>query len=167
VEPDAPVLRLVNLQRLWLELHLAQGPETRERTVRTGMPARLTGGADAIIGRVTAVAPMVEPETQTFLVRIELQRGTPLALGAFVSAELLDTSTAGGRWRIPAGALIRDATGTRVFLRRGDTLTVQAVDLVGESAEHAWVTGLAGEDLVVTQGLAALRALWAEPGSGS
>jgi membrane fusion protein, heavy metal efflux system len=159
LDPDRPVGRIVDLERLWLELRVGL-PDARR--LRVGMAARQPGSADPI-GEVIGVLPLFDEHIQTALVRIALREGAGLALGAFVTAELLESASASaGLMRIPAQALLREGEHAEVFIVSGTRLERRPVQLVGASGRDAWVTGLTGSDRIVVAGTAALRALHEE-----
>lgn len=120
-----PIVQVANLDVVELA---AAVPATQLSHVAVGQPVRVTSEAYAgrtLDGRVVAIAPAVDPETNTALVRIRLENADhQLKAGMFAEARVrLAEHTAA--LVVPTPALIRDegGAGAAVYVVSGSTAT--------------------------------------------
>ena len=156
LDADTPVARLVNLERLMLEIRLTRFAAA---SISPGMSARLAA-TQQHLGKVINVLPIVDAHNQTVLIRVALATDAQAPLGAFVSAELLSDHPDSPLWKIPLNALMRNETSAQVFLLDQGLLRMRPVTVIGESGTDAWVRGLSADDQLVVKGIAALKAVW-------
>lgn len=145
---------LVTSDLLWAQ---AQLPADQIGRLRAGQAVRLPGMADAAGGRVIAVGRVIDPESRAALLRAELP-GAGLAAGQNLEIEVLDTPPAAAL-RVPAAAVNRDGGQDQVYLAVTGGFRAQPVEVLGRDGPDAVVLGLPQQAQVVTQGLAALKAL--------
>jgi RND family efflux transporter MFP subunit len=143
---------LLSGDRLWAE---AQLPPTLVGRVRAGQAVRLPGGEPA--GRVIAVGRVIDPSSRAALLRAELP-ASGLAPGQNLEIEILDTPPAAAR-RVPAAAVSRDAGQQLVYVAVPGGFRAQPVEVLGRDGPDTVLLGLPQQAQVVTQGLAALKAL--------
>jgi RND family efflux transporter MFP subunit len=159
VAPGAPLLRIVDQSSLKLDVDLPEADFPR-----AAIGQRVAVGVDVFPGRefegkVTVVNPMVQRESRTFRVRVELSNpGQKLVDGMFARARLLlGKRTALG---IPREALDRmPGSGTfYVFVAEGNKAKKRAVRIgVMEERFVEVVEGLAEGEKVIVSGTGGLR----------
>jgi membrane fusion protein (multidrug efflux system) len=109
-------------------------------------------------GEINFVGVTVDRTTDTVLARATMPNPT----GALVDGQLvrvvLESGTPQEKVVVPQAALIADQQGTYVFVVEGGKAVVKRVKLAGESGAGAVVEeGLAGGELVIAEGLQAVR----------
>ena len=142
VEEGAGLYELADLSRVWVSVEI---PEKDIRFVRTGTPARL--GADAwpgesFVGRVTFIEPVLNAETRTVRVRVEVSNPHErLKPGMYVRAAL----AARGReaLAVPANAVVETGTRSVVWVEVRTNQFEPRNVTTGERAD-GWVEILGG-----------------------
>lgn len=84
IEAGKPLFTIANISNLWV---IANVPEAQVRSLRTGTTAqvRTAGSDDAVTGRVTYIDPILNEETRTARVRVEMANtGERFRVGNFV-----------------------------------------------------------------------------------
>jgi cobalt-zinc-cadmium efflux system membrane fusion protein len=155
-----PVLAIADLAELWLEIMLPQESAARV-TAGMGITAAAPGGLE-VAGTVTTVGGVVEHSTQAVLVRaaFDNQSGT-LRAGQFVTARIHARPTDGAALAVPASAVTREGGAAVLFVRAGEDVRVQRVDLLGEDGTLAYIAdGVAAGARIAVAGVSALKALW-------
>lgn len=163
VAENEELLRLADLRTVWV---VAQVYESDLNVVRVGMPATITTPAypgRTFHGRVSYIAPIVDAQTRTAQVRIELRNpGEALKLNMFV-----DVRFAGG---IPSGETLAavpknavQSIGNKQFVFLAGSkpgVFIQREVRVGPDVNGAVAVyrGLSAGDRVVTEGSFLLRA---------
>lgn len=156
VAAAAPLYRVAELEPLWAEVHV---PVDRVDALKLGgrvlLPGIGTEGAIITIGR------MVHAEDQGVLVRAEVKQSTErLRPGQFVEVQLTSTADEAG-WRVPAGAVVRNAGAAYLFVAREGGFAALPVTVLAEEERSAVVAGEVGaEDQVAVTGVVALKAAW-------
>ena len=119
-EPDKPLFRVGNLNRLWLTVHAFERDAVR---VRTGSSARIAFPAlpgRSFSGTVTLVGRQVEADSRTVPVRIEIDnRDGSLRPGMSATAWLTVGQETGKGLTVPAAALQRLQERWIVFIPHG------------------------------------------------
>jgi multidrug efflux pump subunit AcrA (membrane-fusion protein) len=122
--------------------------------VKLGQPATMTVPAypgRTFQGRVTQIAPLLDPETHTMRVRVD-SANSDFALKPGMSAAITIHADVGPRLAIPEAAVLRTGAEDVVFVSAGDgRFLVRDVELgllVGDQYEV--VRGLAPGDRIVT-----------------
>jgi len=160
-EPDKPLFRVGNLDRLWLTVHAFERDAVR---VRTGSVARVEFPAlpgHSFNGSVTLVGSQVEPDSRTVPVRIEINnRDGALRPGMSATAWLTVGQETGKVLTVPAAALQRLRERWIVFIpRAGNQFEMRAVgrgrDLGGEVEI---LSGLKPGETVIVDGAFLLKA---------
>jgi Cu(I)/Ag(I) efflux system membrane fusion protein len=119
VQPGATLFTVTDLSRVWVEgaVYEYEAPQ-----VRLGQPARVTlsnGAAHAYAGRIAYVDPVLDPETRTLRVRVELENpGLALKPGMFADVEL-DAPAAEGVL-VPDAAVLDAGTRQLVYVQTGE-----------------------------------------------
>jgi len=130
-------------------------PETDVNNVRVGAlaGARLAAGGGQVQGRVTFLSRSADPQTRTFLTEIEVPN-PDLAIRDGQTAEILIASDGAQAHLVPQSALTLNDEGT-LGLRLLDADSIVAfyeVQLVRDTVQGAWVTGLPATANVIVVG---------------
>lgn len=154
VEPGMPLYRIADLSRVWVLASLYQGDLAR---VKVGTPATISLSylpGRSFSGKVAFISPVLDPESRTAEVRVEVANtpGLDLKPEMFASVTLRPAS-AGAVIAVPEQALIRSGKRTLAIVSLGDGYFEPREVRVGRTAE-GWaevLEGLAeGESLVVS-----------------
>ncbi len=151
---DQPLFRIVDTSVMWAELEV---PETELAQLAVGQKVRLTvdGLGDRVFsGAITYVAPEIDPQTRTALVRAPLDNPDG-ALRANLFGQARVALGAGDAAALVPRAAVQNARGARlVFIKRADdeyvTRRVVVAAFEGDKAEIT--SGVKPGDVVVTQG---------------
>lgn len=164
VRPDSRVVTLVSVDKLRVELTVAEGDVT---LIKQGMPIRFRlasgkreGQKDVVYqGRVRYIGPAVRQQTRDAVVEAVVDNpGNELRPGMFVTAEL-----ALGEQVLPAiprSAVRAEGAQRNVFVVAGDRLeqrVVQLLDTPATAAEVPVVSGLKSGEKVVAALTAEVR----------
>lgn len=151
VQPADTIFEIADLRQVWV---VADVPEKEIGQVSVGMP--LTVEFDAlpgrrISGRVSFVSPLVNPETRTVMVRVELANPQKLFKPA-----MLATMTLHGHARpmltLPEDAFVREGDQEFVFLRAdGDRFQLTPVRSItaGDGRRAVLEPDITGREAVV------------------
>jgi Cu(I)/Ag(I) efflux system membrane fusion protein len=148
-----PVLRIVDLSRIWVE------GEVFERdlaSLRTGQPATVELQAlpgETRTGRISYVYPTLDATTRTARVRVELANpGLSLKPGMY--ATLRFTPVADTALTVPRSAVLVTGERALTFLKRPDGAYEPRAVVVGRTTEDRLeiLSGLAAGDSVVASG---------------
>ncbi len=152
VEAGAMPIEMVDLSRVWV---VADVYESEVRHVKLGMEATLSLKAypnRTFKGRVTFIAPQLDPRSRTVAVRLEFPNPTG-ELKPEMFGEVTFRSAGREGLRIPGDAVIDSGTETVVFVALGDgkfePRQVKLGDSDGSFVEV--VEGLADGEQVVTR----------------
>lgn len=161
IAPEHVAFRVGDLSSLWLVAHAFERDAVR---VAVGTPARITLAAypgQTFTGRVTYVGRVVEAESRTMPVRVELANPQGLLRPGMSAVAFLQVSTAGQDVvTVPVAALQRVRDQWVVFVpKNAHTFEIRSVgrgrDLQGEVEV---LTGLQAGETVVVDGAFLLKA---------
>lgn len=155
VDPSMPVADIVNGGRISLEVTVPAGEAS---SLAVGQPVRLKAAGsvpapEGAEGKVTYVAPAVDPMTGTVLVRATVSNALHLLQGQIVNAAI-ETGRGEGRLIVPRSALYTDHDGksSLVLVKDGKAhrvpVTLGIVE--GERAEIEGAGLNAGQTIVTT-----------------
>ena len=156
-EGDA-LFRVTSLDPLVAYLHV---PEREYRNITSGQPVGIEIDAlrgETIIAAVSRVSPIVDPQTGTFKITVEVsdekRRMKPGMFGRF--SVIYDVHE--NALQIPRSALVEDEGAASVFVVDGDRAVRRAVNTgYGNRGMVEIVSGLKEGDQVVTVGHASLK----------
>lgn len=136
-------------------------PESRIADIRPGMPAEIATWANGkrLAGRVREVAPMADPATRTYAVRVSVPEGVgSLTLGMTANAEFPAAAREG--IELPLSALFQQGKEHAVWIvGKDDTLTLRPVRLATLGDAGAVVAeGLNTGERIVAAGVHKLTA---------
>ena len=137
-------------------------PQAYVANVTVGLPVRVTVRgqlAQPVTGTVTRTASALDPGTRTLLTQVDIPNPSHRMLpGMFVYVDF-KIGLSGTHWRIPATAMIFNASGTRVaIVGAGNKLHFQDV-VIGRDLGTSIDTqaGLHGNEMVVSQPTVSLQ----------
>ena len=151
----APLFSIGRLDPLWitLQMPLAQAvailPGTRVSV--PGTPAQ---------GEVVRLGRSVDPATQSLAAVVEVSDGADaIRPGQVVSASVALRPNGTPQWRLPAGAVVRHAGQSWVFVRGEMSFRARPVVVISESASTVSIrANLAPDDQVASRGILSLLA---------
>lgn len=157
VGPGAPVVRIVNTDRVKL---VAGVPERFAGDIREGSPVNVTFRSysiDDLTARVTFAGNMINPDTRSYPVEIEISNPQRLLKPEMVADLQILRRVVDDSIIIPRSAIVRDEAGPNVFvLREGNgRQTAQLVSITTGITSGALVQvldGLQDGDEIVTSG---------------
>ena len=151
------VVTLVQAGELEVEIAV---PEDRLADVPVGREVAVSFwalGAASVPGTVREVAPMADPTTRTYRVRVAVPKPPAgLALGMTANVAVGKAPTAAVR--LPLAAIYQTGDAPSVWLVGEDNkVTLQKITVEGYEGNDVLVRGLADGDVVVTAGVHKLR----------
>jgi len=161
VETGAPLYRLADLDRLWVQLD-AYESDLAQLTV--GQTVALEVDAlpgETLDGRITFIDPVVDPERRTARVRVAISNDERrLRPGMFVEATVRSDADAAQPLVVPASAPLFTGRRSLVYLSRGDgEYEAREIRLGARLGDvYPVVAGLTQGDEVVTHGAFAIDA---------
>lgn len=156
VEAATLLFKLGRTDSLWLEI---QATPAQAAGLAPGDVVAVPGCADK--GRLTLVAPAMNPTNQSLLLRAEMPKGSQcLKPFQFTQAEVAPAK-AGSGWRVPNGALTRHQGQSWLFAETADGYRPIPVRVLDETEKTSLIAAdLPGDTKVVVRGLAAVKAAW-------
>ncbi|WP_242476863.1 efflux RND transporter periplasmic adaptor subunit [Halochromatium glycolicum] len=157
-----PLYRIADLKPLWIEVHV---PVDRIEGLAPGARALLP--EVGIEGRIITIGRLVHREDQGVLVRAEVSAGAEqLRPGQFIEVQLAAAAEAGGRWRVPAEAMVRHAGAAYMFVARQGGFEPVSVRLIADEEGESVVAGpLTAADRIAAKGVVELKAAWLGAGA--
>jgi multidrug efflux system membrane fusion protein len=130
-------------------------PETDVMHIQVGAMAgaRLAAGGAQVQGRVTFLSRSADPQTRTFLTEIEVPN-PDLLIRDGQTAEILIASDGAQAHLVPQSALTLNDEGTLGLrlVNDADTVEFHEVQIVRDTTEGIWVTGLPAQVKVIVVG---------------
>jgi len=135
-------------------LVVADLPETEAAKIKVGAPAsaRLVSG-ETLQGRVRYIARDADPQTRTY--HLEITAPNPrMEIRSGLSAEVKIAAGVGAAHLAPVSALVLDAAGRQGvrYVQADGRVAFAPVQVVEETADGAWVSGLHGAVRLITVG---------------
>jgi membrane fusion protein (multidrug efflux system) len=148
---------LADMDRLLARVFI---PAKEFRSIRSDQPVQLmvTSTGDRLTGRIDLVNPLVDPESGTIKVTVEVTRYPPTTRpGDFVEVSIV-TDAHTDSLLVPRIAVVTERGQESVYVVDGDTARQRPVDVGFEDDDHAEIlSGIEPGELVVIQGQRALR----------
>ncbi len=148
---------LADMSRLLARVHV---PAKEFRRIRPDQPVQLvvTSSGDRLSGRIDLVSPLVDPDSGTIKVTVEVTDYPPSTRpGDFVEVSIV-TDRHDDSLLVPRVAVVTERGQSSVYVVDGDTARQQAVEMGFEDDLHAEILGGLGDgELVVVQGQRSLR----------
>ena len=158
LDPSAVPFRLADLSTVWALLDV---PENDVAAVKVGQEAVVEAGQDVEHGgRVVYVGDIVEDQTRTVKVRVEMRNARRhIKPGMFVTGRIATKQGGPAALMVPKDAVVLLDEGPVVFVDRGEVIEARAVEVA--PAIGGWVPirkGIAAGESVVTGGAFVLKA---------
>jgi len=166
VDALEPIFHVADLSRLWLEIHV---PQELAEKIDERVRINAVVGQRAISGRVVNVGSTVDAQTQTVVVRAEIDAApASLRAGQFLTAKIVAGMHTQSVLAIPAGAVTRTDNATLVFARSASGFDVLPIDLLAEDGTRLYVgNGLEPTTQLAVGGVSALKSLWLSQQEGA
>jgi cobalt-zinc-cadmium efflux system membrane fusion protein len=153
VQPADPAFTIADLSTVWI---VANVPEEDAGNLRRGMEVAVQVPAlpqEKIVGRLSYVAPIVDPATRTVQVRIDVANPK----GYYKPDELASMTFTGHTERkltVPQTAIVREENKDYVFLQLAPNKFVLREVTLGEESDDRRVveSGIRAEDPIVIDG---------------
>lgn len=158
VDEGAALFRVTSLDPLVSYLFV---PEREYQSIRPGQPVSIAVDAlanERIPAEVTRISPIVDPETGTFKITIEISDATRRVKPGMFARIAIVYDQRPNALKIPRSALLEDERGNSVFVIE-DELAKRRTVATGYSDRGMVeiLDGLTDEDVVVTVGQVGLR----------
>lgn len=153
ISEGSPILRLENLNQLWVE---ADVYPNEVGSIKIGTPVKVSVNGFPELEqtvKISFISPQIDPATQIVKVRGQIQSKGQLQSGMQATV-LLPTVKVSNAVALPLDAVIRDASGTHVWIKTGkDTFAPKMVTTGEENASQVIITsGLENVKEVVISG---------------
>ncbi|HJV87446.1 MAG TPA: efflux RND transporter periplasmic adaptor subunit [Noviherbaspirillum sp.] len=157
VEAGAPLAKIAQSNRLWLELQAARAQAAQ---IAVGDAVSVEGCPKP--GRISAVGMQVDSATQNIILRAELPSAEScLRPNQFVEAIVKPGRAQAGTMEVPSAALVRFEGKDYVFVRTSGGFRPAEVTVASRGAERAAVQGaLKAGDEIAVRGVSTLKGMW-------
>jgi membrane fusion protein (multidrug efflux system) len=157
VSDGTPLFTLLDMDRLLARVHV---PAREFRKIRPDQPVQLvvTSTGDRLTGRIDLVSPVVDPESGTIKVTVEITDYPPSTRpGDFVEVSIV-TDRRTESLLVPRVAVVTERGQSSVYVVEADVAAQRVVELGFSDDDHSEIlSGLDEGELVVVQGQRALR----------
>jgi RND family efflux transporter MFP subunit len=164
VDAMTPLFKLGRISPLWLEI---QATPAQAAGIAVGHEVIVPGCPSG--GRVTVIAPQVDPLDQSLRVRAELPyRVACVRPYQYVQVDVRPKESATSyAWRVPAGALTRHLSRTWVFVEAPGGFRPVAVQVLEESAQSSLVAvPVDAATRIAVKVIVAIKGAWLGLGAG-
>ncbi|MGR9071614.1 MAG: efflux RND transporter periplasmic adaptor subunit [Gammaproteobacteria bacterium] len=157
----APLYRIANLERLWLEIHI---PQERISSVKPG--GRVLIDNSSATARISLLSQSVNPNNQTVLVRAEIESNqNEVKAGQTVNTRLIQSSEQ-AVFKVSNSAIAQSEGSSYIFIRNEEGFRIKSVNVIGKEGEDSIISGdLKGDEEIAVRGAVALKANWMGLGS--
>lgn len=155
VEAATPLVRIANLDTLWLEIHAAVGTAALVRPgQKVAVPGTRATGSVLVVGSNVSAA-------QSVVIRAEVTNPAgELRVNQQVTARI-EGQEDSQQWRVPNRAIVHQDGRDWVFVEMPEGFAPTAVEVLSRSGQSAAVqASFNGRERVVVQGVAAVKAAW-------
>jgi membrane fusion protein (multidrug efflux system) len=157
VSNGTQLFTLADMSRLLARVYV---PAKEFRRIRQDQPVQLvvTSSGDQLTGRIDLVSPMVDPDSGTIKVTVEVtEYPATTRPGDFVEVSIV-TDRHEGALLVPRVAVVSERGQQSVYVASGDTAQQRTVEVGFQDDESAEIVGgLDDGEMVVVQGQRALR----------
>jgi cobalt-zinc-cadmium efflux system membrane fusion protein len=153
-----PVVRLADLNRLWLEVRVPQEVAAR---VHAGMTVAANTAGNEIVGEVLTVGRAVDSATQSVLVRASVDNDDDLLrAGQFLSVRIFAPIEDSSIYAVPIAAVTRVGDASYVFVRNSSGFSAEEVAIAATDPNSAFISGIGRDAEIAFSGIGALKSLW-------
>jgi len=158
----APLFRIADLSRLWIEVYVPQ-----EQATRIQPNDELTIEGYPVKAKITLIGRSVNPHNQTVIVRAVLGNPPPNLLAGQTIRATITRKEQTPLFVIPGSSIARKGDKTVVFIGNDNGFEVKPVTIIAVQDRDFVVQGqLNSGEKIVTRGVAALKAHWLGIGGG-
>ena len=162
VDALSPLFRIGKLDELWLEVDM---PQERLKEARIG--DWVTVESPRVRARINEISQSVDPKSQSALVRARVEQGAMSLLPGMNVNVLLRHRSTDRIFKVPVAAVFSHEGRDYVFVKRATGFEAVEVAVAGQEAYSTVLhEGLQGDELIVVQGVAGLKAAWAGAAAG-
>ncbi|HBK04344.1 MAG TPA: hypothetical protein DDZ81_00590 [Acetobacteraceae bacterium] len=156
VDDRQPLYKIADLSTLWGNVSL---PAEALLGARIGLPVTISGCA--VPGRVVVVGAVVDPTSQTVMLRAALDKPCPqIRPGQMVQAQVY-VHHDGTVMMVPRTAVVANGGKDWVFVRQGKGYAAQAVTIAARANDAVYIaSGLDAQTQVAVSAIATLKAAW-------
>jgi RND family efflux transporter MFP subunit len=158
VTTNTPILLILDISSMEMVVNV---PERDINKLQVGNEARVLVDAvpgEALSGRVVRISPLLDPQTRTAPVEIEVPNPTGNLKAEMFARVVLDLMTEKEALLIPRDALVYRGNRSGVFVVESDVVRFQAIETGIAEADRIEVkTGLTNGETVVTRGANLLK----------
>ena len=156
VDDRQSLFQIADLSTLWVNVSLVA---EALHGAKIGLPVAISGCA--VPARVVVVGAVVDPTSQTVMLRASLDKGCPqIRPGQVVQAQVFvhhDDPV----MIVPAAAVVAKGGKDWVFIREGKGYAAQAVTIAARANDSVYVaSGLEARNQVAVSAIATLKAAW-------
>lgn len=157
LEAGAPLFRIAESSKLWIELHATA---TESALIRPGDTVTVPGCDKQ--GRIVSTSQHLTNANQSVTLRAEFDSPGPcLKPNQFVTAMVDSGKLGAGTLGIPSSAVIRSGGQDYVFVRDGAGFRATRIDIVARGGDLVWAkAAIAADADIVSQGVTTLRGAW-------
>ncbi len=153
-KPDAPLMQIVDLEKVRTTVHII---EKDYRKVAVGQKATVTVDAypqQTFHGKVTRIAPVLDQETRTASVQIEIENSKLLLKPGMYARVSLNSEQSKSAVLVPLAAIVEINDRPYVYLVGSNTLTEMRQVRLGTTDGRIVeiVEGIAADEQVITLG---------------
>jgi RND family efflux transporter MFP subunit len=157
VSNGTALFTIADMSRLLARVHV---PAREFRRIRPDQPVELvvTSTGDRLTGRIDLVSPVVDPDSGTIKVTVEVTKYPPTTRpGDFVEVSIV-TDRHDNSLLVPRIAVVTERGRSSVFVTEDDTAKQRTVEVGFQDDDNAEIlSGVTAGDLIVVQGQRALR----------
>jgi RND family efflux transporter MFP subunit len=156
VEAATALLHIAQTDKLWLDI---QVPVTDSARWKAGTSVKVKGSE--MRGRVLSSSAMVGADSQTVILRAELESKVgEVRPGEFLTIELPMAATA-GEWDVPLSAVAHYGDKAYVFVRTSNGFEARLVKVVASAGQRVRIQGqLKASEQIAVSSVVALKAAW-------
>jgi len=158
VAAGAPVVRVARTDEKEVVIGI---PEDRVGQLREGSEVVVRLWADrsqAISGRIREVAPVADPATRTYTVKVAIPKNLAVRLGMSATVDMALGAANPAQLRVPLSALVHDKGATSVWVVEQGAVQLRRVQLAGQAGNDILLAGgVQPGQTVVTAGVHLLK----------
>jgi membrane fusion protein (multidrug efflux system) len=157
VSNGTAMFTMADMSRLLARVYV---PAKEFRQIRADQPVELvvTSTGDRLTGRIDLVSPLVDPDSGTIKVTVEVSEYPPTTRpGDFVEVSIV-TDRHDDSLLVPRVAVVTERGRSSVFVAEGETAHQRAIELGFQDEDNAEIlSGLEAGEVIVVQGQRTLR----------
>ncbi|MCP5382289.1 MAG: efflux RND transporter periplasmic adaptor subunit [Kordiimonadaceae bacterium] len=156
ISEDMSIYEVGQVDPLWIEIHV---PIFMRETIQEGNSITIDGST--VDSRIVTIGKMVHEEDQGIIVRGEIAPGqSDFIPGQLVKARLEQKNDRGELFRIPSGAVVRNADQASIFVRNQDGFLIKKAIIIADEGTSLVIDAeIKPDDQIATKGLVTLKGI--------